>query len=113
MIEALISPPGILIVTLLIYSLPIFKVDVYNLDGERTWPFKLSVAIIFVMWWFYPTYGLIPILRYVGVLDFAGWPEIFFAPVGLDNFWFFFMSSGTLFHLTAGIKAIYRSSKER
>jgi hypothetical protein len=112
MIEALVTPPGILLVTLFIYFLPIFKTKGYNIEKEQIWSFRISVLIVFVTWWFVPTYGLIPILHYLNVLTLTGWPEIFFAPVGLDNFWFLVMSSSALFHLVEGIKEIRRSARE-
>jgi hypothetical protein len=112
MIDALITPPGILVATLFIYSLPVFKARGYHIEKEKIRWFRISVFIVFVIWCFVPTYGLIPILHYFNILTLTRWPEYFFDPVSLDNFWFLVMSSSSLFHLIEGIREIRRSVRE-
>jgi|688.fasta_scaffold743138_2 hypothetical protein len=112
MIDALVTPPGILAITLFIYSLPVFKKRGYNIEKDKIWLLKIYVFIAFIMWCFVPTFGLIPILHYLNIVTLTGWPEYFFEPVSLDSFWLLVMSSSTLFYLMEGIKVIRRSSRE-
>ena len=106
--EFLVSPPGALIVTLVIYLLPVFEAREDEVDRSQAWSFMLLFAVEFMIWCFTPAYGLISMLQYLGVLELKGWPELyFFDPLSpMSTAGFMLINAYTLYYMVRATKIL-------
>jgi hypothetical protein len=111
--EFLVSPPGVLIVTLVIFLLPVFEAREGEVDRSQAWSFMLFFVVTFMIWCFTPVYGLIPLLQYLGVLELKGWPEFFFFdPLSpLSNAWLLLMNANSLYYMVRTTKLLLRMKR--
>jgi hypothetical protein len=106
--EFLVSPPGALIVTLVIYLLPVFEAREDEVDRSQAWSFMLLFAVEFMIWCFTPAYGLISMLQYLGVLELKGWLELcFFDPLSpMSTAGFMLINAYTLYYMVRATKTL-------
>jgi hypothetical protein len=106
--EFLVSPPGALIVALVIFLLPVFEPREDEVDRSQAWSFILIFVVGCLIWCFTPAYGLIPTLHYLGVLELKGWPDFFFFdPLSpLSNAMFVWINANTLYSMVRTTKTL-------